>query len=781
MKTKELLKEWKNFLNEALILESKIDDIKEELVNSNPQKMSVEDWNFYINNPDNSVRNKLRKDNIFMDIVYNTIKQGKHNIYDIVSLFEEYLINISSQFGRGDSLYIDVPGGERIDLARMLEEKTASYDDIFAYLEAKKKMKLNKKEFVKCLKLSNFSENSGSNEYFDVIVNESSSDWIICYPKSIKGSIALARSYWNGNRLVYDTTFNKEIPGVGANVGSMTWCTSIDSANNMFLNYYRRLNLHMYYCIYKYPITNNENRKLCVSFGKKNKNVSIKEGSASVNANNNPIKEQEIKGLLGGLYNVLLEDVNREERLDISPKDYYESISFKQYLTLKKANLENINLFIPELKNIVTYSKDNKKIVKDLAYDDDKKLKSIGTKSSLLDKEDISVLLEIESDQDIIDILISNENCPFDKIINMSSDKFSTVYYKTLVSNKECPIAILSKVIKNEYDDKIKLPVVDYSWEEEEIEIAACLAVIKTLRYEELDSEAQLKLKSIIGSYADQNPDEAVEDFYSSVGSDKRQNPSVYKIFFNGFHFEMLSCVMRSYILHDDLFPDDILYTFFEKILPPLSKDPEGYATGDLDMDYIAVINHNRLPVNYFKNIYDLYSKSDNLTGANYYLELAKCKRVPNSLLKLLADNEDSEVRKAAEKTLNEKDPVTLARKDDITEQELIAISSGRNKTKKLEIAKRKDLNRFNIETTRIVLRNIIEAGKLSSKFMRVLSERDDLVALGLESRDLSTIYNFLTSEDDKSRFIGYYPLASLDQSLLDEKILRSYIQSILS
>ncbi len=151
MKTKNLIREWKNFLNQDLLLESKIDDIKEELVNSNPQKISEEDWDFYVNNPDNSIRNKLRKDHIFLDIVYNTLKEGKHSIYDIVSLFQDYLVNISSQFGRGESLYIRVPGGERIDLRSKLEEKTASYDDIFAYLEAKKKMKINTKTFVICI------------------------------------------------------------------------------------------------------------------------------------------------------------------------------------------------------------------------------------------------------------------------------------------------------------------------------------------------------------------------------------------------------------------------------------------------------------------------------------------------------------------------------------------------------------------------------------------------------------------------------------------------------
>ena len=778
MKAKNLVLEWKNFLNQELLLESKIDDIKEELINSNPPKISEEAWDFYVNNPDNSIRNKLRKDHVFLDIVYNTLKEGKHSIYDIVSLFQDYLVNISSQFGRGESLYISVPGGERIDLRKKLEEKTASYDDIFAYLEAKKKMKFNTKSFVSCIKSSNLSESSGDNEHFDVIVNESSSDWIICYPKSIKGSISLARSYWDGERLLYDTTFNKKMAGQGVNVGAVHWCTSIDSASNMFLNYHRRLNLHMFYCISKYTDTNNKNRKLCVSFAKKNGNVLIKEGSASVNANNSPISEKEIKGLLGDLYNVLLKDVSSDKRLEIDTEEYYKSISFEQYKTLKEANLENIDLFIPELKNITMYSEDKKEIVRDLAYEDNLKLKVVGIQSRFLDQEAISDLLESETNQNVIDILIANENCPFDKIINMPVDKHSIRYYKVLVSNKNCSIDTLSKVIKNEFDYKINF---EYDFEVDEVRYEACFSAIKYSKFKDLDRESQIYFKDVIKEAVEIDNVGVIEDFYDKIDEDiRKNNPYVYKIFFSFIEFEYLNYQSRHYIMNDKLLPDDICNTFFEKILPPLSIDPEGYATDDLDMDYVEVINHDRLPLRLFRNIYDLASKTEE-SQEEYYLELAKCKRTPDDLLRLLTSNKDRNVSKEAEKNLKSKHPLVIAAKrEDITEEELIKMSAGRSQRQKITIVKRKDLNKFSIETTRTVLRNIIEAGIRRSIIMKFISVRDDLIELGLELIDLQTIHRNLRSEPDKNAFTNLYPQVLQDQNLVGESLLRDYIKKLL-
>ena len=107
-------------------------------------------------------------------------------------------------------------------------------------------------------------------------------------------------------------------------------------------------------------------------------------------------------------------------------------------------------------------------------------------------------------------------------------------------------------------------------------------------------------------------------------------------------------------------------------------------------------------------------------------------------------------------------------------------MSAGRSQRQKIEIAKRKDLNRFSVETTRTVLRNIIEEGKRRSRIMKFLSKRDDLVELGLELDDLKSIYSNLRFEFDKDSFAVLYPQVLQDQNLVGESLLRKYIRNIL-
>ena len=85
----------------------------------------------------------------------------------------------------------------------------------------------------------------GNKDHFEVIYE--GSDWIIVYPKTYLGSIATARM---GPDKKYYT------PPTA--IGQMNWCTSVDSANNMFLNYHRKLNLHMYYFTKKQGFSEND-------------------------------------------------------------------------------------------------------------------------------------------------------------------------------------------------------------------------------------------------------------------------------------------------------------------------------------------------------------------------------------------------------------------------------------------------------------------------------------------------------------------------------------------
>jgi hypothetical protein len=757
---KEVMLEWKKFLNSELLIESKIDDIKKEFVSSSPQKVTEEEWDFYINNPDPKIRNKLRQDAVFLDIVHNTLKEGKHSMYDVVSLFKDYLIHVLPQFSKGEDLTVRVPGGSRINLKRALEEKTASYDDLLKYLEAKNEIKLNTKLFIKCLNESNFSESSGNTKEFDVIVNESSSDWIVCYPRTIKGSISLSRSYWNGSRLVYDTTFNKEVDGSGKHTGNMTWCTSTVSERNMFLNYHRQLNLHMYYCIRKSTSKEKNDYKMCVSFAKKGNNISLQKGTATVNVFNNPIDETKIKESLGDVYDIIYKDAEKDDKQEITPEEYYKSITLVQFKDMKKANESNLDLFVSEARQISNYSIEGKEIAEYLYYQDNVKLKNIGINSKSLDSELIRSILEKEQDQNVI---------------------------KSLLQNLNCPIDIVSSVINKEHLFNLEF---EYDFEIEEMRERVCFNIISTNKYDKLDYETKKSFTDIIENQISEAPEMFIDNFYVYIGEDERKNKSVYQ-FFVDFPFEMLSYNEKEMILQDKYFPNDMLNIFFEKILPESSAyQDEFFAKHDIMMIYNAVINHEKLPIKMYKRIYDITLDDSIGTPRGktmLSLALAKCKRVPVDILENLYRHEDKEVSKEAKKNKYSKHPLIIAaRKDDIEEEELLEISKGRSFRQKYEITKRKDLNTFNKETIAIVLRNIIESGKLKPRLLVSLSERSDLKDLGLETIDLKNIYDYIddesylyNAEEVKKAFSEKY-VEVLNTNENVDLYLRKYIKLIL-
>jgi len=746
--------EWKKFLNSALLIESKIDDIKKEFVSSSPQKVTEEEWDFYINNPDPKIRNKLRQDAVFLDIVHNTLKEGKHSMYDVVSLFKDYLIHVLPQFSKGEDLTVRVPGGSRINLKRALEEKTASYDDLLKYLEAKNEIKLNTKLFIKCLNESNFSESSGNTKEFDVIVNESSSDWIVCYPRTIKGSISLSRSYWNGSRLVYDTTFNKEVDGSGKHTGNMTWCTSTVSERNMFLNYHRQLNLHMYYCIRKSTSKEKNDYKMCVSFAKKGSNISLQKGTATVNVFNNPIDETKIKESLGDVYDIIYKDAEKDDKQEITPEEYYKSITLVQFKDMKKANESNLDLFVSEARQISNYSIEGKEIAEYLYYQDNVKLKNIGINSKSLDSELIRSILEKEQDQNVI---------------------------KSLLQNLNCPIDIVSSVINKEHLFNLEF---EYDFEIEEMEHRVCFNIISTNKYDKLDSKTKESFTDIIENLISEEPALFADHFYTYITEDARKNKSVYQ-FFVDFPFESISYNEIEIILQDKYFPDDLLNAFFDSLYQ--NED----AKYDIVMIYSLFINHEKLPAKMYKKIYDMSlddSIGTSIDRTMISLELAKCKRVPVDILENLYRHENKEVSKEAKKNKYSKHPLIIAaRKDDIEEEELLEISKGRSYKQKYEITKRKDLNTFSKETIVRVLRNIIESGKLKSKLLVSLSKRLDLKDLGLETIDLKNIYDYIddesylyNAEEVKKAFSEKY-VEVLNTNENVDLYLRKYIKLILS
>ena len=333
---KELLTEWRDVLNNNLLLEIS----KNEIIDF----IGEDDYNTLV-----TLNRKASQDQNFLQVIINTYKlKQNHSIEDILGLYQNYTRFIAPSWNRGEEAKVDVPGGHRASLT----PDSTTYDDMIKFIDASSSMILKSKVYIKCLK------QGPVNPDFEVIINDS--DWIICYPKTIRGSISLARSFWNGRELEYDRSV---IGGVGKMIGAMNWCTSISSKSNMFLNYHRRLNLHMYYCIKKNMDLKDPDRKLCISFSKKNNKVKLLEKTqSSVDANNDVKSEEEFRNYIGKRFDALSKDAQKPGRLEIDIKAYYESISLEQYKVLRDAYEDNLEDFVKELAMIQLYSKDKDKI-----------------------------------------------------------------------------------------------------------------------------------------------------------------------------------------------------------------------------------------------------------------------------------------------------------------------------------------------------------------------------------------------------------------------------------
>tara|TARA_B100001059_G_scaffold81966_1_gene80046 strand:+ start:990 stop:4097 length:3108 start_codon:yes stop_codon:yes gene_type:complete len=287
----------------------------------------------------------------FLQMLYNScMAKQNHNVQDFIDIFHDVKTHILDPFTAGRKVFVDVPGGERISIKSL---DTLTFDEASKFLSAKEELNLSSKRYVECIE-------SQDPKNFEIILNDS--EWIVTYPKTILGSISLARSYWDGQQLRYDETFAS---GKGQNAGVIRWCTSISGSSNMFLNYHRRLNLHMYYCINKKSKSITDiKRKLCISFSKKNNVVKLYSGTATVNARNRIISYHDIIKTLGEQrFNMLEDDASKSYRLEVNMEEYYKSVSLEQYITLREANEENITEFVRELREIIKYSKDKDKII----------------------------------------------------------------------------------------------------------------------------------------------------------------------------------------------------------------------------------------------------------------------------------------------------------------------------------------------------------------------------------------------------------------------------------
>ena len=349
MKTKELLSEWKSFLENDMLNEISHKKFQDKFPEFDSSNFSPQ----------------LKGNADYLEIIKNSIESGQqHGPIDYIQQFEFYKASVEPNRNNQEFLTVVVPGEEEaISLLGKVNQGSckATYDDIQQFQQARM-FALGKGSKNKLTAAYERILADASPDDFELIAD--SDNWIVYYPKTIRGSISLARSYWDGNKITYDKTFNAS-KGFGKNTGIMRWCTSVSGAGNMFINYHRVQNLHMYYCINKkVESINSPIRKLCISYRKSLGKVDMaKDNTSCVNANNEPIDENYIVGCMSEtVSNLLYKDAESSKRLEIDMNSFYRSISLDQYITMRNANEESLEDFVNEFVNIIRLSKDRGKI-----------------------------------------------------------------------------------------------------------------------------------------------------------------------------------------------------------------------------------------------------------------------------------------------------------------------------------------------------------------------------------------------------------------------------------
>ena len=168
---KNLLTEWRNLVNNNLLLEISRSEVIEVI--------GEDDYNILKTNK------KASQDQNFLKVIINTYKaKQNHSILDILGLYQDYESSIKNKWNKVGFANVNVPGGTRIKLTpdttiydnKDNEPKTTTYNDVLAFLDAKSELSLNSDVFIKCL------DQGDTNPDFEVVLNDD--EWIICYPKT---------------------------------------------------------------------------------------------------------------------------------------------------------------------------------------------------------------------------------------------------------------------------------------------------------------------------------------------------------------------------------------------------------------------------------------------------------------------------------------------------------------------------------------------------------------------------------------------------------------------
>ena len=343
--------ELRQLIKESLIVESSKKKFNKLIEQG---KIPEEDFNQMWN----SKRNKFNppfNDDLYRMIVYNTYAaEQNHSIDDFKNNYEYIKQKVLSPFASGGRALapVTVPGIGIFDVSKSLNDKTTTYDEIMEYAEYKDSVSVKKSNVLQ--EIIDDAVAGKPNQHLELIHKDN--NWIFFYPKSYKGSIAVSRM---GGDLKYYGNATQQ----NSSIGRIPWCIAPDSAGNMFLNYHRRMNLHMYIGTKvgsNYRNTD-KNRKVCFSFAKKHGYVDLTRGNSTVNARNTDLSKEQAITIAGRtIFSALEKDAKRPERLEIDEISYYKSVNVPQYQNIEAAidtnNPQDFERFLNESGSIAQHT-----------------------------------------------------------------------------------------------------------------------------------------------------------------------------------------------------------------------------------------------------------------------------------------------------------------------------------------------------------------------------------------------------------------------------------------
>lgn len=404
MKTKDLLKEWKHFLNETLILEITKKQVENELV---PDKISQEDFDKFIFN---KRKNKFIKpfiDNEYLQILFSSYSQSQnHRIQDFISLYPSAKEKLLDPIRRNEVLKWNDREISTLD--------NLTYDEIQGYLEFKAKSTFDSGEIRRQCAYQSGRPVVGSYRDFDVVYSET--DYIVIEPKTTKGSVAWAHGKPDGSEETIDR---------------VTWCTGVKNDNNLWEEYTTKL-FHMFYVLnsnYENDVT--PYKRICLSFIVENGNISLGGDESTVDADNGPLETDYLNKVKETKYYKAIINRIKDRKFTITGKKYYDAsledfkIFYKEII--KQKNRRTEEMIIDKISNYTELSHDKERINKYLLSIDDVRIRALGF---------LHVDINDHSNEEFI------ENCILNK--NLSSFETSQILNNKTITKNLIVVIILN-------------------------------------------------------------------------------------------------------------------------------------------------------------------------------------------------------------------------------------------------------------------------------------------------------------------------------------------------